>query len=383
MQTTFLPLNDPDLAQSDLDAVVETITSPRLSSGPKVEEFEAEFASYLGRKHAIAVSSGTIGLMLTLRGYGIGPGDEVVASAHSFRETTHAIALAGARPVFADIDYWAGTLAPEKADAVITERTKAIVAGNTNGHPAPWEPFRQLADAKKLFLIEDSTEAIGSVYKGKLVGSFGDCAVFDFSQPGVIACGEGGMIVTDDDDRAATIRNLRSRRIAERSSVVLGAYPPMQAAMSDITAALGLAQFRRLELLLARRTRVERWFYQYVKSFEGIKDPYIAPDVDEVHWFLYVVHLGTRFSRSSRDQIIEDLHTEKIEAAAYSHPLHLQRYYFDLGYRRGNFFVTEKVADRAVALPFHAHLTENQVAFIVGTMKDASINVGAGAAIYL
>jgi len=383
MQTTFLPLNDPDLAQSDLDAVVETITSPRLSAGPKVEEFEAEFASYLGRKHAIAVSSGTIGLLLTLRACGIGPGDEVVASAHSFRETTHAIALAGARPVFADIDYWAGTLAPEKADAVITERTKAIVAGNANGHPAPWEPFRQLAEAKKLILIEDSTEAIGSVYKGKLVGSFGDCAVFDFSQPGVIACGEGGMIVTDDDDRAATIRNLRSRRIAERSSVVLGAYPPMQAAMSDITAALGLAQFRRLELLLARRTRVERWFYQYVKSFEGIKDPYIAPDVDEVHWFLYVVHLGTRFSRSSRDQIIEDLHTEKIEAAAYSHPLHLQRYYFDIGYRRGNFFVTEKVADRAVALPLHAHLTENQVAFIVGTMKDASINVGAGAAIYL
>ncbi|BBU61185.1 polysaccharide biosynthesis protein [Methylosinus sp. C49] len=383
MQTSLLPMNDPDLAQSDLDAVVETITSPRLSAGPKVEEFETEFAAYLGRKHAIAVSSGTIGLLLTLRAYGVGPGDEVVASAHSFRETTHAIALSGARPVFADIDYWAGTLAPEKAEAVITDKTKAIVAGNSNGHPAPWEPFRQLAEAKKLILIEDSTEAIGSIYKGKLVGSFGDCSVFDFSQPGVIACGEGGMIVTDDDDRASAIRSLRSRRIAERSSVVLGAYPPMQAAMSDITAALGLAQFRRLELLLARRTRVERWFYQYVKSFEGIKDPYIAPDVEEVHWFLYVVHLGTRFSRSSRDQIIEDLQTEKIDAAAYSHPLHLQRYYFDLGYRRGNFFVTEKVADRAVALPFHAHLTENQIAFIVGTMKDASINIGAGAAIYL
>ncbi len=191
------------------------------------------------------------------------------------------------------------------------------------------------------------------------------------------------MIVTDDDDKASIIRNLRSRRIQERSSVVLGAHPPMQAGMSDITAALGLAQFRRLELLLARRTRVERWYYEYVKSFEGIKDPYIGPDVEEVHWFLYVVHLGTRFSRSSRDAIIEDLHTEKIEAAAYSHPLHLQRYYFDLGYRRGNFFVTEKVADRAVALPFHAHLTENQIAFIVGTMKDASINIGAGAAIYL
>ncbi|ATQ67970.1 MULTISPECIES: DegT/DnrJ/EryC1/StrS family aminotransferase [Methylosinus] len=383
MQTSTLPLNDPDLVQSDLDLVIETLTSPRLSAGPVVEQFEAEFAKYLGRKHAIAVSSGTIGLMLILRAYGIGPGDEVVASAHSFRETTHAIALSGARPVFADIDYWAGTLEPDKAEKVVTERTKAIVAGNTNGHPAPWDAFRQLAETKKIALFEDSTEAIGSVYKGRLVGSFGDCAVFDFSQPSVLACGEGGMIVTDDDDKASIIRNLRSRRIQERSSVVLGAHPPMQAGMSDITAALGLAQFRRLELLLARRTRVERWYYEYVKSFEGIKDPYIGPDVEEVHWFLYVVHLGTRFSRSSRDAIIEDLHTEKIEAAAYSHPLHLQRYYFDLGYRRGNFFVTEKVADRAVALPFHAHLTENQIAFIVGTMKDASINIGAGAAIYL
>lgn len=383
MQTSFLPLNDPDIAQSDLDAVNEILVSPRLSSGPVVEEFEKEFAGYLGRKHAIAVSGGTMGLLLSLRAYGIGPGDEVVTSAHSFRETSHAIALAGARPVFADIDYWAGTLAPDKAEAAITEKTRAIVACNTNGHPAPWEAFRQLADSKKLLLIEDSTEAIGSVYKGKLVGSFGDCSVFDFSQPGVLACGEGGMVVTDDDERASAIRRLRSHRVEERSSVVLGGYPPYQATLSDISAALGLAQLRRLELLLARRKRVERWFYQYVQSFEGIKDPYIAPEVEQVHWFLYVVHLGTRFSRSSRDSIIDDLHTEKIDAAAYSHPLHLQRYYVDLGYRKGNFFVTEKVAERAVALPFHAHLTENQVAFIVGTMKDASINVGAGTAIYL
>lgn len=383
MKTTFLPMSDPDLLRSDVDAVNEILLSQHLSAGPTTEQFEVEFADYLGRKHAIAVASGTIGLLLVLRARGIGPGDEVIASAHSFRETTHAIILSGARPVFADIDYWAGTLAPDKAKAAITERTRAIIAGNTNGHPAPWEPLRELAATEGVALIEDSTEAIGSVYKGALVGAFGDCSVFDFSQPGALVCGEGGMIVTDDDDQAAVIRRLRGHRVDERSSVVLGAFPPMQAWLSDIAAALGLAQLRRLELLLARRKRVERWFYQYVQSFEGIKDPYIAPDVDAVHWFLYVVHLGTRFSRSSRDAIVEDLRTEKIAASAYSQPLHLQRCYFDLGYRRGNLFVTEKVAERAVALPFHAHLDEEQVAFIAGTMKDASINVGAGAAIYL
>ncbi len=383
MKTTLLPLNDPDLTQTDLDAVMEILQSQRISSGSIVEAFEEEFARYLGRKHAIAVSSGTIGLLLILRALGIGPGDEVVTSAHSFREATHAIALAGALPVFADIDYWAGTLDPEKARAKLTEKTRAIVASNTKGHPAPWAPLRALATEANVALIEDSTEAIGSVYQGKLVGSFGDCALFDFSQPGVLICGEGGMIVTDNDDTADMLRRLRSRKIEERGSVVLGGWAPLQAGLSDMAAALGLAQLRRLELLLARRKRVERWFLEYVRSFEGIKDPYITPEVDQCHWFLYVVHLGTRFTRSSRDAIVEDLRQEKLEACAYAHPLHLQRYYFDLGYRRGDLFVTEKVADRAVALPFHAHLTEEQVAFIVGTMKDASINIGAGTAIYL
>jgi dTDP-4-amino-4,6-dideoxygalactose transaminase len=382
VKTTFLPLSDPDISEIELEAVREVLLSPRLSAGPVVEEFEAAFAQYLGRKHAIAAASGEIALLLTLQAYGIGQGDEVVASAHSFRETAHAIALTGARPVFADIDYWAGTIAPDKAAARLTERTRAIIASNANGHPAPWDNLRELAKGAGVVLIEDSTEAIGSVYKGSRVGSFGDCAIFDFSQPGALVCGEGGMIATDDDDRAYAIRRLRSRRIDERSSMVIGAVAPLQAGLSDLSAALGLAQLRRIDVLLARRKRVEAWYCDYLRSFEGIKDPYIAPDVDEVHWFLYVVHLGTRFSRSSRDSIIDDLRTERVESAAYSQPLHLQRRYFEMGYRRGDFFVTEKVADRALALPFHAHLTEEQVAFIVGTTKDASINVGAGTAIY-
>lgn len=383
MKTSLLPLNDPDLVQSDLDSVMEVLQSPRLSMGEMVDSFEEEFARYLGRKHAVAVSSGGIALFLTLRAMGIGPGDEVIASAHSFREIIHAVTLAGAKPVFADIDYWAGTLDPAKAEKRITEKTRAIVAGNTNGHPASWEPLRALATEHGVTLIEDSSEAIGSVYKGALVGSFGDCAIFDFSQPGALVCGEGGMIVTDNDETAAMLRRLRSRKPQERGSVVLGAGPPLQAGLSDISAALGLAQLRRIELLLARRKRVERGFQEYVRSFEGIKDPYVAPEVEQCHWFLYVVHLGTRFTRSSRDAIVDDLRTEKVDACAYSQPLHLQRHYFDLGYRKGDLFVTEKVAERAVALPFHAHLTEDQVAFIVGTMKDASINVGAGTAIYL
>ena len=190
------------------------------------------------------------------------------------------------------------------------------------------------------------------------------------------------MVVTDDVDIAVALRRHRSHRLGERSSVVVSGTPPYQAGMSDLSAALGLTQLKRLDEILERRRYIEHLYYKHVQSFEGIKDPFVAPEVTEINWFLYIVHLGTRFSRSSRDAIIEDLHVEQVEAAAYSSPLHLQRHYFDLGYRRGNFLVTEKVADRAVALPFHTHLTEDQIAFLVATMKDASINVGAGAAIY-
>ena len=379
----MIPLSDPDITMAELDAVNNVLESSRISSGPAVAAFESAFARYLGREHAVAVASGTLGMVLALQAQGIGAGQEVIAPAYSWRETAHAIALAGATPVFSDIDYWAGTLAPSKVEARITPRTRAIIAGNNNGHPAAWAELRELAGRHNLILVEDSTEAIGSRYRGALVGTFGDCSVFDFSQPGPLICGEGGMVVTDNADVAALLRRYRSRRPEERSSVVIGADLPFQAGMSEISAALGLAQLKRIDDILARRKRVERWYFQYVKSFEGIKDPYIAPEVDEVHWFLYAVHLGTRFSRSSRDAIVEDLRQEKIEASAYCQPMHVQRRYFDMGFRKGDLFVTEKVADRAVALPFHSHLTEEKVAFIVGTMKDASINVGAGTAIYL
>jgi dTDP-4-amino-4,6-dideoxygalactose transaminase len=379
---SFILLSDPDITLAEIEAVDAAMRSPRLSSGPAVEAFEAAFAAYVGRKYAVAVPSGTLGLLFALKAYGIGPGQEVIASAHSFRETAHAISIAGARPVFADIDYWAGTLAPEKVEARITTNTRAIVAGNTNGHPAEWAGLRAVAKKHNLVLIEDSTEAIGSRYQGALVGTFGDAAVFDFSQPSALTCGEGGMVVTDDIDVAVALRRHRSHRLEERASVVVSATPPYQAAMSSIAAALGLAQLKRLDEILERRRLIQHLYYRHVQSFEGIKDPYIGPDVTEVNWFLYVVHLGTRFTRSSRDAIVEDLRVEQVEAAAYSNPLHLQRHYFELGYRRGDYFVTEKVADRAVALPFHTHLTEDQIEFIVGTMKDASINVGAGAAIY-
>lgn len=382
MSESWIPLSDPDISMAELDAVKAVLQSVHLSHGPIVTAFETEFAAYIGRKHAVAVSSGTLGLMLCLRAYNIESGHEVIVSPYAWHQIAHAVALVGATPVFADIDYWSGTLSPDKAEAKIGLSTRAIVAGNTNGHPAAWDALRAVADRHGVLLIEDSTEAIGSRYQGKLVGSFGDCAIFDFSQPSALVSGEGAMVVTDDAAVASALRYHRSRRVDERFSVSITAHLPYQSAMSDVTAALGLAQLRRIDEILARRKRVERYYYDHVKSFEGIKDPYIAPDVTEIHWFLYLVHLGTRFTRSSRDAIVDDLRTEDVEAAAYCQPLHQQLFYLDRGSRKGDCRVTEKVAERVLALPFHAHLIDEQVEFIVQTAKDASVNVGAGSAIY-
>lgn len=382
----WLLLSDPDLSEVEAELVQAALNEPRLSAGPMTEHFEKSFAAWLGRRHAVAVASGTLGTWLALRALGIGPGDEVIASPYGWHQVAHAVGLCGARLVFADINYWSGCLDPVRAAAQIGPATKAILAGNVNGHPAAWNAFRALADEHGLKLIEDSTEAIGSRCRGArgtaMVGSFGDVAVFDFSQPAALCCGEGGMVVTDDDALAMELRYLRSRSIRDRRSVSVGSRVPLQASMSELTAALGAGQLARIDTILARRKQVEGHYLDQIQTFEGIKPPYVAPDVEEVHWMTYTVHLGKRFSVSTCEQIVEDMASQYIEAVLYCQPLHQQFHYIQQGYKRGQFPLVERIADRAVALPFHTHLEADHVKFIVKTMKDSSLNVGAGAAIY-
>lgn len=384
MTDSWIALSETDYTAAESSAAQKALEHSQQPNGLLTEAFERAFASYVGRRHAIAVSSSTIGMLLVLKAADIKTGDEVIAPGYSWHQVAHAISWSGATPVFADIDYWSQTLSPDKAEAKLTAQTKAILATNVNGHPADWEKLRALAKKSGVLLIEDATESIGSKYQGKLVGSFGDAALFDFSHHSILCCGQGAMIVTDDDMLALKLRHYRSRRREERSSLTATLRPPLEAGISEIAAAIGLIQLKRLPEILARRKAVEAWYQAQISSFEGIKPPYIAPGVDEVHWLFYTVHLGTRFSASSRDALVDDLETELVESAAYCRPLHLQRAYIEqYGYRKGRLPVTEKVADRAIALPLHGNLTEDEIAFIVKTAKDASINVGAGAAIYL
>jgi perosamine synthetase len=214
------------------------------------------------------------------------------------------------------------------------------------------------------------------------VGSFGDVSVFDFAQPSALCCGEGGMVATDDAALATELRLLRAHGLAARRSVSIGARVPVQAQISEITAALGLAQLSRIDEILARRQAVENAYLDEMQSFEGIKPPYRAPDVDEVNAMLTLVHLGKRFTASAVAQVVADLATECVESALYCLPLHQQHHYRLAGWQRGRFPLAERIADRALALPLHGALTPDHVRFIVQTLKDSSVNVGAGAAIY-
>ena len=190
LSADWISLSDPDLSGLEVQLVQTAMSGSRLTYGPMVARFEASFARWLGREHAVSVASGTLGTWLALRALGIGPGDEVIASPHGWHQVAQAVTLAGATLVFSDINYWTGCLDPVRAATKITPATKAILAGNVNGHPAAWAPLRALAVERGIALIEDSTEAIGSRYQGQIVGTFGDVAIFDFSQPSALACGD-------------------------------------------------------------------------------------------------------------------------------------------------------------------------------------------------
>ncbi|MBP2299652.1 DegT/DnrJ/EryC1/StrS family aminotransferase [Azospirillum picis] len=391
----YIPLTAADVSGAEVEILGHLLSAGGLGDGRMVQAFETAFAAYVGRRFAVAVSSGTMATLLMLKGYGIGAGDEVLCSPFGWHQVQHAVALCGATPVLVDIDYWQHTINPEKAASLVTPRTRAILAGNVNGHPAHWDELRALADETGLTLLEDSTEAIGSTYKGRMVGTFGDAAVFDFSEPGVLLAGEGGMIVTDDGDLAHRLRYMRRREIEHRNTVVITRTLPWQAGMGNLNAALALVQLKRLPEILTRRNLVIAYYNAAMASFEGIKPPYRGPGAEVINPMVYAVHLGTRFTASGRKAVIEDLDTHAVEAADYGQPLHTQQYYIERFGRPGGGHggeqgagraacpVCTKTADRVLALPLHHRITRDQVDFIVETLKDATINTGAGAAIYL
>ncbi|MDQ7014607.1 MAG: DegT/DnrJ/EryC1/StrS family aminotransferase [Planctomycetota bacterium] len=383
-----IPLSRPDIGRDEERLVLEVLRSGRLSQGPFLEEFEELVADRAGCRHAVGVSSGTDGLLLVLRALGIGPGDEVITTPFSFVASANVILMVGATPRFVDICPSSLNLDPKLIEAAIGPRTKAILAVEALGNPTHMDACAAIAGRHEIPLIEDCCEALGTTHKGRRCGSFGRAGVFGFYPNKQITTGEGGMIVTDDERLADACRSLRNqgRPIPRRGEP--GPHGPngphgprglgtwlaherlgYNCRLSELNAAVGVAQMRRLDDLIAARQRVAR---SYMSRLMG-REELILPTVDSetaMSWFVFVVRLATGWGREERDRIIQSLHRHDVGAANYFPCIHLQPYFRELfEYAPGAFPIAESVSSRTIALPFSTQMTEREIGFVVQTLE--------------
>ena len=354
----MLKLASPDITPKEIAAVVRVLRSGTLSLGPEILKFEKAFAGYIGRKHALAVSSGTTGLHLITRALGLKKGDEVITTPYSFAASANCILYQGAAPVFADIDPGTLNIDPKRIEAKITSRTRAILAVDVYGLPADYSALQRICKKHQLILIEDSCEALGAKYRGKRAGSFGIASVFGFYPNKQITTGEGGMVLTDDDRLAESMRSLRNQGRHSMEGWLAHHELGYNYRMPDINAALGRVQLVRLSGMLARRKRVAQ---NYQKLFAGcLPDFTVLRDFPGMtrSWFVFVVLVPPQLRGAARDQLIKHLQSKNIGCAHYFPALHLQPYLQRLlKHRKGDFPVAETIADRSLAIPFHHRLT--------------------------
>jgi perosamine synthetase len=365
-----IPLARPDITEREIEAVVAVLRTPHLSLGPKLQEFEEKIAKYAGVKYAVAVNSGTSALHLIIKASGIGEGDEVITTPFSFIASANCILFERAKPIFVDIDSKTLNIDLSQIEERITLRTKAILAVDVFGHPAEWDELERVAQKHGLRLIEDSAEAIGAEYKGKKAGSFGDAAVFAFYPNKQITTGEGGVVLTNNEEIARLCCSLRNQGRGEGEEWLEHERPGYNYRISDINCALGLAQLERLDEILEMRERVAQMYNERLSELEGVQLPYVAPHV-KLSWFVYVVRLADRYRREDRDRILHGLRARGIGCSNYFSPIHLQPFYRELfGHKPGDFPVTERVSDRTIALPFYNSLTEGEVEYVVSQLRD-------------
>jgi perosamine synthetase len=364
-----IPLALPDITDLERRYVMEVLATPHLSLGPRLVEFEKKLAAYAGVKHAVAVNSGTSALHLVIRALGIGEGDEVVTTPFSFISSSNCILFERARPVFVDIEPDTLNINPDLIAGAVTPRTKAILAVDVFGHPARWDELKRLAKAHRLKLIEDSAESLGSELNGRRCGSFGDTAVFAFYPNKQITTGEGGVVLTNDDAIDQLCRSMRNQGRAEGDGWLQHARLGYNYRLSEINCALGLAQLERIDEIIRARTKVAHLYDKCLGGLNQVSVPRVAPDV-KMSYFVYVIRLSNDYAREDRDRILRELQARGIGCSDYFTPIHLQPFYQELGYREGDFPVTEMVAARTIALPFYNRLGQTEIDYVAKQLKE-------------
>ena len=363
-------LSRPDITEKEIEAVCAVLRSPNLSLGPKLVEFEEAFTKYIGRKRAVAVNSGTSGLFLCMLALGIGPGDEVITTPFTFISSATCIMMAGARPVFVDIDPVSLNIDAAKIESKITNKTKALLPVEIFGNPASIDKVCEIAEKHNLTVIEDSCEALGSTLSGKKVGTFGTMSAFAFYPNKQVTTGEGGMILTDDDCLADMCVSLRNQGRGKDSSWLSHERLGYNFRLSDINCALGIVQLSRIDEIKAKRQQVAKW-YQEMLAGEGRLIVPTEPDDCDVSWFVFVVRLTEEFTLEQRDRILEVMMSQNIQVGNYFSPVHLQPFMVEqFGYSKGDFPVSESVCKSTIALPFYNNLTKDEVAIVCKKLKE-------------
>jgi perosamine synthetase len=364
-----LAMSRPDIGEEEIEAVASVLRSGTLSLGPCLERFEAEIARYVGTRHAIGVSSGTAGLHLCVRAAGIGPGDEVITSPFGFIASANCILYESATPVFVDIDEESMCLDPSLAAAAVTARTKAILPVHVFGQACDMDGIETVRARHELKLIEDACEALGTEHRGRRVGTFGTGAVFSFYPNKQMTTGEGAVVSTDDDGIAALIRSLRNQGRDGHGAWLTHERLGYNYRLTEMAAAIGLVQLRRLDEMLASRATVADWYRERLADIPGVRLMAVAPRTTRLSWFAAIVRLAAEIDR---DSVIERLSALGVPARAYFSPLHLQPLYRELyGFEPGAFPVAERVGRSTMALPFHTRMTEEEVAAVCDALAAA------------
>ena len=349
-----IPLSAPYVDEREEELVLEVVRSGRLALGPMVERFEHMLADRVGARRVAAVSSGTAGLHLAVRLAGIGPGDEVITTPFSFVASANCILYEGASPVFADVGATTLNLDPGAVEAAITPRTRAILAVDVFGYPAELAELEAIAKRNGLALIEDACQALGSEYRGRPVGSFGHPAVFAFYPNKQMTTGEGGALAVASDEEWTLAKSLSNQGRSDSGEWLVHSRLGYNYRLDELSAAVGVAQLEKLDLLLELRAGVASRYGELLTAVDAVEPLRWDDGEHKRSWFVYVVLLAPGIDR---DLVIARLADAGVASKPYLPSIHLQPYYRRrFGYEAGMFPLAEAASARALALPFHARL---------------------------
>jgi perosamine synthetase len=364
-----IPLARPDVGAREEELVLDVMRSGQLSLGPMLERFERDFAAWLGIDGAVAVSSGTAALHLGVRALEWGRGDEVVTSPFSFVASANCLLYEDVTPVFCDVDQVTLNIDPQAAEAACGSRTAGLLPVHIFGYPADMEALESVASAGGLGVLEDACEALGAVdAQGVNVGARGNPAAFAFYANKQLTTGEGGMLAARDAGLRERVHSERNQGRGEDMDWLGHDRLGFNYRLSDVAAAIGVAQLERVDSLLAQRSRVAALYADRLSGIEGFELP--CPDRGKARrsWFVYVVQLP---DDADRDGVIRALGERGIASKAYLPCIHLQPFYRErFGFRGGEFPVAERVAARSLALPFFTQMTEAQVDRVCEALRE-------------